>query len=96
MIIHKLKCKNFKSFREETEINFDNLQGLYKVSGRIGSGKTTIGEIIINTIYTPITVLTYFFILLLGNIISIIQQLVMKKIIKGKEEKKALNEGGKI
>lgn len=33
---------------------------------------------------------------LLGNIISIIQQLVMKKIIKGKEEKKALNEGGKI
>lgn len=47
MIIHKIKCKNFKSFRTDTEIDFDNLQGLYKVSGRIGSGKTTIGEIII-------------------------------------------------
>lgn len=47
MIIHKIKCRNFKSFREETEIDFDKLQGLYKISGRIGSGKTTIGEIII-------------------------------------------------
>lgn len=47
MIIHKIKCKNFKSFRDEITIDFDNLQGLYKVSGRIGSGKTTIGEAII-------------------------------------------------
>ena len=55
MIIHKLRCKNFKSFREETEINFDNLQGLYKVSGRIGSGKTTIGEIIIFGLFGSIS-----------------------------------------
>lgn len=55
MIIHKVKCKNFKSFRQETEIDFDRLKGLYKVTGKIGSGKTTIGEIIIYALFGSIT-----------------------------------------
>lgn len=55
MIIHTIRCKNFKSFREETEIKFDDLQGLYKISGRIGSGKTTIGEIIIFGLFGSIS-----------------------------------------
>lgn len=32
---------------------------------------------------------------LLGNILSILQQIIIKKIVKGKQDKKALNEGGK-
>lgn len=55
MIIHKLKISHFKSFYEDTELDFDNLHGLYRVSGQIGSGKTTIGEAIIYGLYGSIS-----------------------------------------
>lgn len=55
MIIHKLKISNFKSFYNETEIDFDLIHGLYRVSGQIGSGKTTIGEAIIYGLYGSIS-----------------------------------------
>lgn len=55
MIIHTIKCKNFKSFRDPIEINFDRLKGLYKISGRIGAGKTTIGEAIIFGLFGSIS-----------------------------------------
>lgn len=51
MHIHKLKIKNFKSFYSETIIDFDDLTGLWRISGQIGSGKTTIGEAIIFGLY---------------------------------------------
>lgn len=55
MIIHRIRCRNFKTFREEIELDFDALQGLYKVSGRIGAGKTTIGEAIIFGLFGSIS-----------------------------------------
>ena len=47
MIIKKITIKNFKSIYHTFTIDFDNLQGLIKLSGPIGSGKTTIAEAIL-------------------------------------------------
>lgn len=55
MKINKLRIKNFKSFYDETTIDFSKMKGLYKVSGQIGSGKTTIGEAIIYGLYGNVT-----------------------------------------
>lgn len=51
MFIQKIRLKNFKSFYSETEIDFERLVGLWRVSGQIGAGKTTIGEAIIYGLY---------------------------------------------
>lgn len=51
MIIHNIKITNFKSIYGTQEFNFDDLKGLVKLSGPIGSGKTTIAEAIIYGLY---------------------------------------------
>lgn len=47
MNIHSIKIKDFKSLYGVHEFNFDKMQGLVKLSGPIGSGKTSIGEALI-------------------------------------------------
>lgn len=47
MTIHKIVINNFKSIYGQLELNFDDIQGFWKISGTIGTGKTTIGEAII-------------------------------------------------
>lgn len=47
MIIQKIKIENFKSIYEPIELDFNNIKGFWKISGSVGSGKTTIGEAII-------------------------------------------------
>lgn len=51
MQILKIRLKNFKSFYTETTIDFKELTGLWRISGAIGSGKTSIGEAIIYGLY---------------------------------------------
>lgn len=51
MIIEKLRLRNFKSFKKEITIDFEQMQGIWHVSGSIGSGKTSIGEAIIFALY---------------------------------------------
>lgn len=51
MIIHSIKITNFKSIYGSQTFNFDNLKGLIKLSGPIGSGKTTIAEAILWGLY---------------------------------------------
>ena len=47
MYIKKIKIEKFKSFYEPFELDFEQVKGLWKVSGSVGSGKTTIGEAIL-------------------------------------------------
>ena len=47
MIIHNVKITDFKSLYGTHEFNFDKMKGLIKLSGPIGSGKTSIGEALI-------------------------------------------------
>lgn len=47
MKIHKIKVTNFRSMYGTHEFDFDQLDGLVKLSGPIGSGKTTLGEAIL-------------------------------------------------
>lgn len=47
MIIKNIKIKNFRSLYGEHTFNFENLNGLVKLSGIIGSGKTSLGEAIL-------------------------------------------------
>lgn len=47
MHIQKIKITNFKSIYDPLEIDFNDVTGLWKISGSVGSGKTTIGEAII-------------------------------------------------
>lgn len=54
MHINKIRIENFKSFYKTTELDFNELTGLWKISGSIGSGKTTIGEAIIFGLYGSI------------------------------------------
>lgn len=51
MIIHNIRIQNFKSIYGSKTFNFDNLKGLIKLSGPIGSGKTTIAEAILWGLY---------------------------------------------
>ena len=44
MIIHNIKITNFKSIYGSQYFDFDKCQGLVKLSGPIGAGKTTIAE----------------------------------------------------
>lgn len=54
MKIHKIKITNFKSIYGTQEFDFDDITGMVKLSGPIGSGKTTIGEAIIFGLYGTI------------------------------------------
>jgi len=47
MIIHNITVRNFKSLYGEHSFNFDNLDGLIKLSGPIGVGKTSFAESIL-------------------------------------------------
>ena len=51
MIIHNIKIKDFKSLYGCHEFDFDKMTGLVKLSGPIGSGKTSIGEALIWGLY---------------------------------------------
>ena len=51
MIIKDIKITNFKSLYGEHYFNFDDLDGLIKLSGSIGSGKTSLGEAILYGLY---------------------------------------------
>ena len=55
MYIRKIKVDKFKSFYEPYELDFDRVKGLWKVSGSVGSGKTTIGEAILFGLFGSIT-----------------------------------------
>lgn len=55
MNIQKIRIKNFKSFYDETELEFAGTTGLWRISGQIGSGKTSIGEAIIFGLYGTIS-----------------------------------------
>lgn len=55
MYIQKIKIENFKSYYEPYEIDFSKIKGLWKVSGSVGSGKTTIGEAILFGLFGSIT-----------------------------------------
>lgn len=48
MRIQKIKVNNFKSLYETFEMDFENdIKGMWKIVGPVGSGKTTLGEAII-------------------------------------------------
>lgn len=47
MIIHNIRIHNFKSLYGEHYFDFDKCKGLIKLSGPIGSGKTSLAEAII-------------------------------------------------
>ena len=51
MIIKDIKITNFKSLYGEHYFNFLELDGLVKLSGSIGSGKTSLGEAILYGLY---------------------------------------------
>lgn len=55
MKIRKIKIEKFKSFYEPFELDFDQVKGLWKVSGSVGSGKTTIGEAILFGLFGTIS-----------------------------------------
>lgn len=50
MFIELLSVKNFKSI-EDLTIDFKNLNGLYEISGPVGSGKTAIGEALLYALF---------------------------------------------
>lgn len=54
MKIHKIRIENFKSIYDPLEIDFDNVKGFWKISGSVGSGKTTIGEAIVYGLFGAI------------------------------------------
>lgn len=47
MKIEKIKIARFKSYYEPYELDFNDVKGLWKISGSVGTGKTTIGEAIL-------------------------------------------------
>ena len=51
MKIKDITIRNFRSIYGELYLDFNDLQGLIKLSGVIGSGKTTIGESILYALY---------------------------------------------
>lgn len=55
MIINKLRIDSFKSFYDSVEIDFNNIKGLWKISGAVGVGKTTIGEAILFGLFGTVT-----------------------------------------
>ena len=51
MIIHNIKITNLKSIYGTQYFDFDKCKGLVKLSGPIGSGKTTFGEAMLYALY---------------------------------------------
>ncbi len=51
MTIHSIQIKDFKSLYGTHYFDFDKMKGLIKLSGPIGSGKTSIGEALIWGLY---------------------------------------------
>ena len=51
MKIKNIRIKNFKSIYGEQYFDFETLDGLIKLSGVIGTGKTTVGEAILWGLY---------------------------------------------
>ena len=51
MKIHNIRISNFKSIYGEQYFDFDDLEGLVKLSGPIGAGKTTIGEALVCALF---------------------------------------------
>lgn len=51
MIIKNIKITNFKSLYGTHEFDFTSLEGLVKLSGTIGTGKTSLGEAILYGLY---------------------------------------------
>lgn len=51
MKIHNIKVTNFRSLYGEHYFDFDKLDGLVKLSGPVGAGKTSLGEAIICVLY---------------------------------------------
>lgn len=47
MYVQKIKIINFKSIYEPIELDFSEVTGFWRISGNIGTGKTTIGEAIL-------------------------------------------------
>lgn len=47
MEVKNIKITNFKSIYDTVYIDFEDIKGFWKISGSVGSGKTTIGEAII-------------------------------------------------
>lgn len=47
MVLKRIKIHNFKSIYQDLEIDFDRVNGFWKIEGSVGSGKTSIGEAII-------------------------------------------------
>ena len=54
MIIKDIKITNFKSLYGENYFNFMDLDGLIKLSGPIGAGKTSLAEAILYGLYGTI------------------------------------------
>ncbi len=54
MRVDVIRARNFKSLYEETEIDFRDMNGLWKLSGKVGAGKTTLGELILFSLYGSI------------------------------------------
>ena len=55
MRIEKIKIERFKSYYEPYELDFNEVKGLWKVSGSVGTGKTTIGEAILFGLFGTVT-----------------------------------------
>ena len=51
MKINSIRIRNFRSIYNELFIDFTELQGIVKLSGIIGAGKTTLGEAILYGLY---------------------------------------------
>lgn len=51
MIIHNITIRNFKSLYGEHYFDFDKCKGLIKLSGNIGTGKTSLGNAILYGLY---------------------------------------------
>ena len=47
MYLQKIKIEKFKSIYEPLEINFEEINGFWRIHGPVGAGKTTIGEAIV-------------------------------------------------
>lgn len=47
MRINKIRIENFKSFYEPVELNFDEIRGFWRLTGNVGSGKTSISDAIL-------------------------------------------------
>lgn len=55
MFVEKIKITKFKSIYDTLELNFRDLEGVWKIGGVVGAGKTTIGEAIMFALFGTIT-----------------------------------------